>query len=129
MTHPSEELISHQTFENILVVSILAETMRDQEVVNRIRDSMSAVVGQANCNSLIIDVDHVQFIGSIGFLAFLAMRRIPGVQSIVLCNLQPNVRELFLLCRLIPHSNEESAPFNEATTLPSALEWCRSLNH
>lgn len=129
MTHPSEELISHQTFENILVVSILAETMRDQEVVNRIRDSMSAVVGQANCNSLIIDVDRVQFIGSIGFLAFLAMRRIPGVRSIVLCNLQPNVRELFLLCRLIPHSNEASAPFNEATTLPSALDWCRSLNH
>ena len=66
----------------------------------------------------------VQFIGSIGFLAFLAMRRVPGVQNVVLCCLNENVKELFMICRLIPSANVSSAPFQDSASVQSALEWC-----
>jgi len=120
--------IKHEVHGSTVVVTILVERIRDQEKVTQIREAMTEVVGRQVCKNLIIDMSLVQFIGSIGFMAFLAMRRVPGIENIVLCNLDPNVRELFLICRLIPHNNETSAPFHDATSVASALEWCRALN-
>jgi hypothetical protein len=69
----------------------------------------------------------VDFIGSIGFLAFLGIRRAPGIENAILCNLNENVKELFLLCRLIPSDKQSNAPFQVAASVPFALEWCRAL--
>lgn len=101
--------------------------MRDPEKVTEIKDAMTEVVSNSVCKNLIIDMGRVQFIGSIGFLAFLAMRRVPGVQNVVLCSLNENVKELFVICRLIPSDNASSAPFQDSASVQSALEWCGAL--
>jgi anti-anti-sigma factor len=129
MSVQNSACIEHTTHDSIVVVTVLVDRIRDPEKVNQIKEAMTDVVKSQVCKNLVIDMSRVQFIGSIGFMAFLAMRRVPGIECIVLCNLDPNVRELFLLSRLIPHDSASSAPFHETPSIPSALEWCRTKNN
>jgi anti-anti-sigma factor len=116
--------ITHELQGTNVVITILDERIRDAQRVNQIKDAMLAVVNASPCTNLIIDMGHVKFIGSVGFLAFLAVRRSTNIVNVVLCNLDENVKELFRICRLIPSDSASKAPFQVATTVPSALEWC-----
>jgi hypothetical protein len=69
----------------------------------------------------------VEFIGSIGLLAFLGIRRLPDIENVVLCNLDENVKEIFMICRLISNDKMSKAPFQLATSIEYALERCNAL--
>lgn len=114
-------MIDHRIAGNVLIITIHVETMREPELVNQIKDAMSVAAYEAGLRFVIIDLQKVQYVGSVGLLAFLAMRRIPAVQTIVLAQLNPNVRELFQLCRLISTS-KDSAPFRVEESVEAAIE-------
>ena len=124
MSVQNTSCIEHSVHGVNVVITILEERIRDHEKVTEIKEAMTEVVSSNACKNLIIDMGRVQFIGSIGFLAFLAMRRVPGVQNVVLCSLNENVKELFMICRLIPSANVSSAPFQDSASVQSALDWC-----
>ena len=124
MSVQNTSCIEHSIHGVNVVITILEERIRDPEKVTEIKDAMTEVVSNSVCKNLIIDMGRVQFIGSVGFLAFLAMRRVPGMQNVVLCSLNENVKELFVICRLIPSNNASSAPFQDSASVQSALEWC-----
>lgn len=119
--------ITHELHGTNVVITILDERIRDAQRVNQIKDAMLEIVNTHPCTNLIIDMSRVKFIGSVGFLAFLAVRRSANIVNVVLCNLDENVRELFMICRLIPSDSGFKAPFQVATSVPSALEWCDAL--
>ena len=127
MSTQNKSCIEHAVHGKNVVLTILDERIRDQERVNQIKDAMLEVVSTHPCTNLIIDMSRVEFIGSIGFLAFLAIRRAPGIENAILCNLNENVQELFLLCRLISNDKVSNTPFRVATSVPSAQEWCDAL--
>jgi anti-anti-sigma factor len=116
--------ITHELQGTNVVITILDERIRDAQRVNQIKDAMLEVVNAHPCTNLIIDLSRVKFIGSVGFLAFLAVRRSTNIVNVVLCNLDENVKELFRICRLIPSESSSNAPFQVATSVPAALEWC-----
>ncbi len=62
---------------------------------------------------------------SVAFLAFLAIRRFPTVDKILLCNLRDHVREVFVLCRLLNGTGTERSPFTEAASVADALKDAR----
>ena len=107
--------------KSTLVFSILESKMRDLATVNQIKDAMVIAVREASPNRVVIDLQRVEFIGSVGFLAFLALRREPGVECITLCGILPNVREVFLLCKFIPDQSMQKAPFQVADSVESAM--------
>jgi anti-anti-sigma factor len=113
--------VSSALHKSTLVLSILESKMRDLATVNEIKDAMVIAVREASPNRVIIDLQHVEFIGSVGFLAFLALRREPGVENITLCGIMPNVREVFLLCKLIPDQTMQKAPFQVADSVELAM--------
>jgi hypothetical protein len=59
--------------------------------------------------------------GSVGFLAFLAVRRRLEVGQIVLCNISCHVRDMLGLCRLISNDPSVKADFEAEDTLEAAL--------
>jgi anti-anti-sigma factor len=122
MSSPSNPCVEHSVDGSNVVVTILETHMRDQEKVNQIREALLSAVAGSKAQNAIIDLVRVQFIGSIGFLAFLALRRAPGIEQVILCNLSDNLRELFSICRLIPTPGQNSAPFLVAPNVPDALE-------
>lgn len=107
-----------------LLATVLIEELRDTEGIQQLKDDLLAAITLANPRNVIVDLSQVQFIGSVGFLVFLRLRREPGIGRIVLCNLNEHVRGAFLICRLIPDGNHSSAPFEEAATTQDALKRC-----
>ena len=68
-----------------------------------------------------MDLIHVDFVGSVGFLVFMAIRREPKGENVVLCNLDPNVHKLFAICKLIPDGSDATTPLHLAETVGAAI--------
>lgn len=121
MSQTNTSIVEHVSEGENIVITVLETHLRDQERVQRIREALIEAIGSGPFKNAIIDMVRVQFIGSIGFLAFLAVRRVPGIQNVVLCNLSDNLKELFTICKLIPTAGASSAPFMVADSVESAL--------
>lgn len=107
-----------------LVVDVLPEQLRDFSVVQALREGVIAAIEQTKVKHVVIDLSRVKHIGSVAFLAFLAIRRQSGIDRIVLCGLSEFVQELFRMCKLIASSDGKNAPFEQAATRQDALKMC-----
>lgn len=103
-----------------LVATILEERLRDIGVVNQLREEFLAEVNSNPTKLVVLNLRHVTFVGSVAFMAFLAMRRGPGVERVMLCEVDPNVKSVFEICKLIPTGDRPTAPFELTDTLNQA---------
>jgi len=110
----------------VLMVDVLPEQLRDFSVVQSLREGVVAAIEQTKVNHVVIDLSRVKHIGSVAFLAFLAIRRQSGIDRIVLCGLSEFVQELFRMCKLIASTGGKSAPFEQAATREDALKMCEA---
>ena len=60
---------------NVLLITIQAAQLRDPSDAQVCRDEMIALVDASNLQHLIIDFGQVSFIGSVGLVALLGVRR------------------------------------------------------
>src|SRR5262245_8212998 len=104
-----------------LVVTVLLDQLREAKTAYELRDEMIGQINQAQPRGIVVDLVNVTFIGSIGFLAFLGVRRHLSGGRIVLCNLSDPIREMFSVCRLIATDSNKAAPFETAGTIDEAL--------
>ena len=125
MSSTEPKLVQCECINGILVAKIVVPQMRDAEVVNKIRDELIAAIRQEKPKGIVLNLGELQFVGSVGFLAFLSARREASVQKIVLCHVQPNVREIFAICRLISDSLTDQSPFYVQPDVPSAIATLR----
>lgn len=117
---------SHSTVDcsvrgSTLVATLRIAELRDNESIQQLKDELLAAVTLSKPRNVVLDLGQVKFIGSVGFLVFLRVRREPGVGRVVLCNLGEQVRGAFLICRLLPSDAQRLAPFEEAGTVEEAL--------
>ncbi len=103
-----------------LIVTILEKRMRDAGPVQQIKDEILSAITAHSPRNVIVNLQQVEYVGSVAFLAFLAIRRQGSIERIVLCNLADNVREVFQLCKLIPDGTRPGAPFEVAESLAAA---------
>ena len=109
---------------SVLVVDVLPEQLRDFSVVQALREGVIGAIEQTQVKHVVIDLSRVKHLGSVAFLAFLAIRRQSGIDRIVLCGLSEFVQELFGMCKLIASSGGKNAPFEQAATREDALKMC-----
>jgi anti-anti-sigma factor len=109
---------------NVLAIEILAEQIRDDNTSYALRDEMVALVDQAKPDHIVLDFQRVNFVGCIGFLAFLSLRRSLKDGRIVICNFSDSIRKLFEICRLISKDPSAASPFLVEDSLDAALERC-----
>ncbi len=109
---------------SVLVVDVLPEQLRDFSVVQALREGVIAAIDQTRVKNVVIDLSRVKHLGSVAFLAFLAIRRQSGIDRIVLCGLSEFVQELFGMCKLIASGNGKAAPFEQAATRAEAVAAC-----
>lgn len=107
---------------NVLVIRILVEQLRDAKTSHALRDEMLRLVEEAKTDRVVIDLQHVAFLGSIGLLALLAVRRRLEGGRIIICNMSYAIRSVFDLCRLIAEGPSATAPFEDAPSLDAALD-------
>jgi len=106
---------------NDIVVSILAESVREATIAYQLRDDIIALIKQSNPTNIAIDLAKVKLIGSVGFLAFLGVRRHLGGGRIILYGLSDPIRDMFAACRLIPAGTNATAPFELALSREESL--------
>ncbi len=121
---PVSEVVACSPQESALVVTVISEQLRDFAVVQELRDRVLDAIKQSDAKNVVMDLSRVRQIGSVAFLAFLAIRRQAGIDRIILCNLNEYVQELFRMCKLIASSNGKAAPFEQAETVQQALHYC-----
>ncbi len=117
----SEALCTASRFveSNALLARVMVPEIREAAVAYALRDELLALVEESGTRHLILDVRQLKFIGSIGFLAFLGVRRQMSGQ-IIFCGMTEPVRQVFQVSRLIPSGSEER-PFGLEDTLEAAL--------
>lgn len=121
----TSEIVDCSTQDAVLIVKVLSEQLREFETVQGLRDGVLKAIESSKVKNVIIDLENVKQIGSVAFLAFLAMRRQSGIDRIVLTNLSEWVQELFGICKLIASKGSgKSAPFEQAINVEEALKLC-----
>ena len=121
MTKKERRVASGSLHGNVLVITILVDNIREPATSHALRDEILSLVDRSQLSDIVIDLQHVTFMGSAGFLTFLAVRRRLGVGQIVLCNISRPVRDMFELCRLISRDPSTKADFEAEDTLEAAL--------
>jgi hypothetical protein len=107
-----------------LVVAVKEATLRDPPLCYALRDEILSAIDSAKVDNVVLDLSAVEFIGSVGFLAFLAARRHLADGRIFLCGMSENIREMFRVCALVSRDPSKSGPFEEAESVESALASC-----
>ena len=123
MNNASPSLVAHELANEVLILTPQVEQMRETDVCYSLRDSMTDVANQIDHRRVVIDMQNVTFVSSVGILAFLNLRRaIPNPdEKIVFCNLSASLMGLFKICKLISENASDPSPFSYVDTLESAL--------
>ncbi|MBA2117423.1 STAS domain-containing protein [Bremerella alba] len=123
MNDAAPTLVHHQIAGKVLVLTPQVEQMRDTEICYSIRDGMTDYVKQVDHRRVVIDMQNVNFVSSIGILAFLNLRRaVPNDEErIIFCNLSSSLTSMFRICKLISENPNDPTPFDSVDTLESAL--------
>ncbi len=121
MSGQPASLVTFASYGSILVATIEAAQMRDFNLVQEIKGALIKGITEGKPRQVVLDLRNLEFIGSVGFLAFLAARRLPGVEKIILCEMRDNVRDTFSLCRLVSENPGDQVPFIARQTVESAL--------
>ena len=114
-------IVSFSSYGNKLVAKIHAAEMRQIEQVQEIKNQLLTGVKHYGPRKLIMDLSDLTFVSSFGFLAFLAVRREGDIGTIVFCNVDENVRQVFAMCHLISNAPGVRAPFSVQPTVEADL--------
>jgi anti-anti-sigma factor len=120
MTAPFQ-YISVANNQGVPVITITVDQIRDATRATELRDEILNVVQTSQANNLIFDLSRLNFIGSIGFMAFLSVRRQLAAGRIILCDLSQNVSDAFAICQLISKDPAKTSPFEYANNVPEAV--------
>src|SRR4051812_24320679 len=121
MSGQPQQCVSSTVHLDVLIVTIAIEQIRDPQTAYALRDEIISLLDSSKAKNLVLDTAKLTFIGSIGFLAFLALRRHLPNGRIVFINMSEQIKKMFAVSRLIPVEANASAPFDVEPTLEAAL--------
>jgi anti-anti-sigma factor len=107
--------------QDTLVFRVMVSKLRDAAASYALRDEMLAQVAETPATKVVIDLEEVDFIGSVGFLAFLNTKRQLPDSRIVFCNVSPHILTAFQVCRLVASDATKPGPFEVQSTRDAAV--------
>ncbi|MGC3966324.1 MAG: STAS domain-containing protein [Pirellulales bacterium] len=118
----AQEMATCEVRDGVLVATVKLSEIRDSHTAYAFRDFIAAQLDRQPAVHIVFDCCAVKFIGSVGFLAFLGVRRKQPTGRIVLTNLAPTIREMFEICRLLARDDSDTiAPFESCETPETAI--------
>lgn len=124
MTKNELRYVSGSFHDKVLVITILVEEFRNPNITYAMRDEILSLVDPAKMSHVVLDFQNVKFVGSLGLLAFVAVRRHFAGGQILICNFSDLVRGVFETCHLISSTPSVVTPFWVEDTLEAALARC-----
>lgn len=121
MSEPTNEHIALSVAEGVPQIAILEESLKDSATSYGVRDEIVAALKGQEPTALLLDLAQVKFIGSIGFLAFVGLRREFPEVRLVLCGMSQPIHDAFEVCRLIADTPNMVAPFEVAADVAAGV--------
>jgi anti-anti-sigma factor len=118
---PQRRFVSIRRDADVLTLKIEVPELRDPELAYAVRDELVDIVGGEEAKHLVFDLTDVTYMGSVGLLALLAVRRMATAKRIVLCNLGPTVRGIIFTSRLASTDTSPGQPFEFTENHAQAL--------
>jgi anti-anti-sigma factor len=109
--------------DDVLVLTITETHFQGDRQAEAARQAMLDALSHSGAKKVVIDLQTVKYLSSVGFRPLLTLRR--RLQEIggqmVLCNLSPEVTEVFRSTRMISTGRSSSSPFVAQSDLAAAL--------
>jgi len=109
--------------QGVLVLTFLDRSIHTDTLAETLRDQLLDAVATTRSSMVVLDFRNVEYLSSAGFRPLLSLRRKLHESGgrLILCNLHPDVANVFRITRLISTSKSAAAPFEQADDLPAAL--------
>jgi anti-anti-sigma factor len=107
----------------VVVVKITEAQIRGETLADALRDELLAVATQCTAVYVVLDFKAVSFAVSTAVRPLLSLNRYLHLNGgrLILCNLDPNVRETLEVMRLISSSGSTHATFDAQPDVPTAV--------
>lgn len=114
--------------QGVMVVTLTDATIQDDHLGDTVRADLHAALDRFRARHAIVDLSQVTYLSSSGFRPLLSLyRRLQADGGrVVLCQMRPDVEEVFALTRILRTSSASTAPFERAADVRSAV---RMLKH
>lgn len=111
--------------DGVLVLVVAEPQLRSMQfdIGEILRDEMLRAAIEADATRVVVDLSAVEQFGSASFRPLLSLRRHLQERQgqLLLCGLQPDVRDVFLVTRLIDTEGSSAATFGVAADVDSAV--------
>jgi anti-anti-sigma factor len=125
MAEPRNRYLTSRLDRGVLVLTITESQLRSANfgLADELREAMLTALAEAKSGKVVVDLTAVEQFGSASFRPLLSLRRKVHEMNgqLVLCGLQPIVREVFLVTRLIDTSGSAAATFAVAADAATAV--------
>src|SRR5207249_3816898 len=123
MAERTYRYLESRTEHGILVLTLKATHIQDDDVAEALRQEMLAALADAGCRDVVVDFRHTRYLSSVAFRPLLALHRQLQQRGgcLVLCHLSPTVGDVFYTTRLVSGSGATNAPFELEPDLDAAL--------
>lgn len=109
--------------QDVLVLALTETQLQGDKLAEALRLEMLAAVADTKARKVVVDFASVKYLSSVGFRPMLGLRR--KLQELggrmVLCNLTPEVAEVFRATRLISTSKSSTFVFEAQPTVSAAV--------
>jgi anti-sigma B factor antagonist len=107
----------------VVVLSLRDAQINNDAVAEDLRDELLALYLQVGAVNVILDFQAVTYLSSAGFRPLLSLNRHVRERGgrLVLCNMRPEVEEVFVVTRLIDPTGAGPAAFLAQPTIASAV--------
>ncbi len=107
----------------LIVVKVTEAQIRGDILSDALRDEFLAVATQTGAVYVVLDFQAVTFLVSTGIRPLLSLNRYLLQKSgrLILCNLHPDIREIFEQTRLISSGGSTQVVFEVQPDVPSAV--------
>ena len=123
MPEPQYQHIRARLQEGVLVITPAERQVQGDELADALKREFFLALSDFQAGRVVLDFQEVKFLGSAGFRPLLSLHRRLRDQggAMLLCNLSPEVAEVFHITRLISTSRSFTAPFDTAATVDEAV--------
>lgn len=118
----SKSLVTGTEEDGAFTLTIQVDQIRDPMTSTALRNEMINLVDPISPKCVIVNFEKVQFMGSIGFLALMALRRHLNDSRMVLCGLSQSLKDVFELCGLVANDANEEVKFEVAENEQAARQ-------
>jgi anti-anti-sigma factor len=108
---------------DVLVLTFTDPELAGDEVVHAVRIELLAAVADAGASKVVLDLQHVTYLGSAMFRPFLTLKSRLEEKGgrIILCGLRPMLAEVFRVTRLIASHPSLPAVFTSEPDVGAAV--------